>query len=465
MTANQSKRDLFEWDEIDDRLARCEETSPPDELRSVILSEIPTEALTVASSSDAAKSATTRRTLLGNRRLRYAVAASAATLAFVIFFLSRTETPAEAEPWDLLVAAAEASGKVEALHITNIFRYEHKSLEKKAGVEHSWWLRNVGFARVARNREGEVIHAIAQRHGLEEKYNGNTNEFVIEPIVGNSGDFAPPPNWFDLDNEYNFAGGIFKQAKKLDIPIDVTELEIDGRKVKRMSVHDVKFGGPEVLNEHIYSSSVEIDVATNHIIRTRTEDREVRKPGSEKYFGKDDVPKDSVHEFLFDYPDPSRFDLSVFTLPIPADAIVIRLEYPAWMLKERDQLMVIGVFIGQYLRQASRKWYETNEGVSDISYPENFLETLSEMENFPVEYLYAWDSMRGMDKTRPKWTFFHAGDKLNDLIKEGELLSTTQMYTVIAEKRYDSGHVLQLFADGDVRITPPHTGDDADSDK
>ncbi len=461
MTDHHSREELFDWDEFDERLTRCTPADPPANLRAGILAQVPHQAQANGRSVAANHSRTNRgrptsRRWLGNCSLRYVTAASLAVLAFALFFLNRTETPVAAEPWDMLVSAAQASAEVDALHVTSFLRYDNEAFNQRLGVQDTWWLRNVGVARITKNRAGELSSAWLMRPTVKEHYRADDNEYVIEPIIGNEWDFAPQTIWFDMDDEQNFTARVFKKASEEEIAIDITELEIDGRQVKRMSVSDVNFGTPETLEDLIYSVEVEIEVSTNHILRMRSHERRVRKPGTEQYFGKDDLPRNSTHERLFEYPDPSRFDLSVFSLPIPPGAVMRRLEYPAWILRDRDKLLVIGVFVTQYVGKSNR------ESDGDPSFPNDFVEALSAMENFPSWYLHPGAAFGGVDRSKSYWTFFHAGEKLYDLVEEGELLTSMERRLVIAERRYDTGHVLQLFADGHTRIVPPANETEAD---
>ncbi len=286
-------------DAFESWLATHPEAELPSELRAECLDTIPVRKV-ARRQQPAALSRSGLTRLIGGT-----LALSAALIAALWIVLSDNSSV-------FAQALAESRGAA-VIHIVEMFQDPERQPGKVTSNE--WWIApRKGVRRIAK-RNGEVAFEMVRDNTTTSVWFPEKNEVRIEP----SAQLEGVGQWIvDPTADLLF---LEKKAKDQGVPIKTSESEQSGRLVRRVRMDDVVLDKSDDASL-IISLVVEIDVATNRVVRRWSHERALGK-NRESYSS-----LDATTEFVIDYPDAGQFGASFFELDYPDDARVTRLDLP-----------------------------------------------------------------------------------------------------------------------------------------
>jgi hypothetical protein len=290
---NENQSDKF--DTFDDWLRRCPPIAPPVGLRERCIA-------TISPVGTLAKSFPKRARLTMAAKL-IAVASSAIAATIFVAWLAGSRNQS------VFAQAIEQTKKAPAIHIreTNV---DPDARPGFLGTSEWWIVPGAGLRRTCKNND-EVEYVVVKRDGQSTTWFPERNAVEIKSSHEAIGDF---PYFTDA----TLALERFEtMAKEQKIPITAEELQRNGKAIRRIQIKDLREG--EQGNAALMATLiVDIDVATNRIVRKWTHEWAVGKDRNNY------ASLDATLVMDIDYPAPSDLPKSLFKLEYPANAKVIR---------------------------------------------------------------------------------------------------------------------------------------------
>ena len=224
------------------------------------------------------------------------MSALAATVAIVWFFaFSRA-------PRSVLAQAIEESRAAVALHVVG--RFSDPDREPNEVLESQWgWVRDSGASNATKN-EGKSRKRILWRDGTMRI--GDAEPYSAERDPGKwSLNLSFP--WLP-DTEQSDLLRYERIATEQEVPIEIEEIRVDGRKIRRVRIAGLRVDELEssLAEAALFLDMVtDIDASTNRIVRVKHHYRAVGKDRKNRL-----AQLDATLESTVDYPDPEAINSS-----------------------------------------------------------------------------------------------------------------------------------------------------------
>jgi hypothetical protein len=248
------------------------------------------------------------------RSFRYRTAAAVGLLATAaVLFVALIGGQGDS----VFARALESSQAAEAVYILETRTDPNRS---PGQIDNSEWLtrRGHGSRRVVR-RNNEIQYVWVNHNGKSTKWSPTTNEVVIQ---SNAGDIDVAPYFAAAAIELR---DYEQKAREQGIPIRIEEADRRGTRVRQIRIEDFYLDDQDD-DTLISTLIVDIDVATNRIIRQSTRRRPTADSGDRGHAANSDAPVAVAATQIFDikYPDPDSIEDSMFSIQFPEDAEVTR---------------------------------------------------------------------------------------------------------------------------------------------